>query len=71
MFFYIKEWPDGTATPMAKNGVVLWTFHSVEEAQQVCRYWYQVHEESEGCCVDGFNADEVDLDPGCGACAVI
>jgi len=27
---------------MADNGAVLWTFPSVEEAQQVCRDWYQV-----------------------------
>ena len=27
---------------MADNGTVLWTFPSVEEAQQVCRDWYLV-----------------------------
>ena len=40
--FYIREWQDKTATLMADNGAVLWTFPSVEEAQQVCRDWYQV-----------------------------
>ena len=70
MFFYIKEWPDKTATLMAKNGAVLWTFHSVEEAQRVCRDWYQVREESDDCCVDEFNTDGVSFDPTCGTCAV-
>ena len=70
MFFYIKEWTDGTATLMAKNGAVLWTFPSVSEAQQVCRDWYQVYEECGECCVDEFNMDGVNLDPSCGVCAV-
>lgn len=62
MFFYIKEWADGTATLMAKNGAVLWTFPGVGEAQQVCRDWYQVHEESVDCYVDGIGGDIIDLD---------
>jgi len=42
MTFFIREWPNKTATLMADNGTVLWTFPSVEEAQQVCRDWYLV-----------------------------
>jgi hypothetical protein len=47
MTFFIREWPNKTATLMADNGAVLWTFGSVEEAQKVCRDWYlvQVREE--------------------------
>jgi len=40
MTFFIRERPNKTATLMADNGAVLWTFPSVEEAQQVCRDWY-------------------------------
>lgn len=42
MAFFIKEWPNKTATLMADNGAVLWSFSSVEEAQQVCREWYNL-----------------------------
>jgi hypothetical protein len=47
MTFFIREWPNKTATLMADNGAVLWTFGSVAEAQKVCRDWYlvQVREE--------------------------
>jgi ABC-type multidrug transport system ATPase subunit len=44
MYFYIKEWPNKTATLMSDHGTVLWTFHNVEEAQEVCREWYRVQE---------------------------
>lgn len=40
MTFFIREWRNKTATLMADNGAVLWTFGSVEEAQKVCREWY-------------------------------
>ena len=33
MNFYIKEWPDDTATLMTERGHVIWIFHSVEEAE--------------------------------------
>ena len=48
MTFFIREWPNKTATLMADNGAVLWTFPSVEEAQKVCRDWYllQVRKEA-------------------------
>lgn len=42
MTFFIREWPNKTATLMADNGAVLWTFDSVESAQQVCRDWYRL-----------------------------
>ena len=47
MTFFIREWPNKTATLMADNGAVLWTFPSVEAAQQVCRDWYLV--QIQGC----------------------
>lgn len=34
MNFYIKEWPDSTATLMTEHGRVVWTFSSVEEAAE-------------------------------------
>lgn len=73
MFFYIKEWPNKTATLMANDGHVLWTFHSAEEALKVCRDWHHVNEESIDCYVD--EADEIytdglTLDPSCATCAV-
>ncbi len=34
MNFYIKEWPDNTATLMTEYGRVVWTFASVEEAEE-------------------------------------
>jgi hypothetical protein len=33
MSFYIKEWPDNTATLMTERGHVIWIFPSVEEAE--------------------------------------
>lgn len=44
MRFYIKEWPNKTATLMTCNGSVLWTFCSVKEALDVCKEWYKVQE---------------------------
>lgn len=55
MSFFIKEWPNKTATLMANNGAVLWTFTSVEEAQRVCRDWYNLQaasNEQEGSLLD-------------------
>lgn len=45
MIFFIKEWPNRTATLMADNGAVLWTFSSVAEARKVCDEWYKVQGE--------------------------
>ncbi len=36
MTFYIKEWPDNTATLLTDSGRVVWTFISVEEAADGC-----------------------------------
>ena len=46
MRFFIKEWPNKTATLMAENGAELWTFLSVAEAENVCRDWYNVQGEN-------------------------
>lgn len=45
MYFYIKEWPNKTATLMAENGTVMWTFHSAAEARNVVREWYKAQED--------------------------
>ena len=42
MHFYIKEWPDQTVTFMVGVDQVLWTFHSMAEARQACRNYYDV-----------------------------
>lgn len=34
MNFYIKEWPDNTATLMTEGGHVVWIFPTVEEAEE-------------------------------------
>ena len=45
MYFYIKEWPNKTATLMTEDGVVLWTFPNVDEARKVWRDWYKIQED--------------------------
>jgi hypothetical protein len=70
MFFYIKEWSDGTATLMTKTGAVLWTFHSIEDAQQVCRDWYQVHQEDVDYHTEEVDGGRVSMDLTCATCAV-
>ena len=37
MSFYIKEWPDNTATLMTESGRVVWTFASAEEAAEAAQ----------------------------------
>lgn len=44
MNFYIKTWPDDTATLMTDNGQVLWSFHSLDDAVSVCREWYNLND---------------------------
>lgn len=39
MHYLIKEWPNKMATLMTEDGVVLWTFDTVEEAKQVWQDW--------------------------------
>jgi sorbitol-specific phosphotransferase system component IIA len=34
MNFYIKEWPDNTASLITEGGHVVWIFPSVEEAEE-------------------------------------
>ena len=34
MSFYIKEWPDNTATLITGDGLVVWIFPSIEEAEE-------------------------------------
>lgn len=70
MYFYIKEWPNKTATLMSENGTVLWTFHSVEQAQEVCREWYRVQENDIQYNCDYF-AEENDFDPAGASCAIV
>ncbi|MBA2483797.1 MAG: hypothetical protein H0V39_05140 [Nitrosomonas sp.] len=41
MYCCIKEWPDKMATLMTEDGVVVWTFNSIEEAREVWHDWYQ------------------------------
>lgn len=41
MYCYIKEWPDKMATLMTEDGVVIWTFETIEEAREVWQDWYQ------------------------------
>ena len=65
MYFYIKEWPNKTATLMSDNGTVLWTFHNVEEAQQVCREWYRIQDGDVS-----YYLDTEDFDPAGASCAV-
>lgn len=45
MYFYIKEWPNNSAALMSEDGVVLWSFASVEEARKVWREWYNIQQD--------------------------
>ncbi len=44
MKFYIKEWPDSSATLMTDTGNYLYTFNSLDVAKQVCKDWYHLNE---------------------------
>ena len=66
MVFYIREWPNKTATLMADTGAVLWTFANVEEAQAVCEEWYQVQKQNLRYYVDYVDC----LDPSGTSCSV-
>ena len=39
MKFFIKRWPDDTATLMTESGQVIWTFGSMQEAVEGCTEW--------------------------------
>jgi hypothetical protein len=38
MNFYIKEWPDNTATLITEGGHVVWLFPSVEAAEEAAEH---------------------------------
>lgn len=42
MQYLIKEWPNKMATLMTEDGVVLWTFNNVKEAEKVWRDWHSL-----------------------------
>lgn len=42
MNFYIKEWPDNTATLMTERGQVVWIFPSVEEAEEAAENGHEI-----------------------------
>ncbi|MFQ5488743.1 MAG: hypothetical protein ACE5ET_09915 [Gammaproteobacteria bacterium] len=44
MTFYIKAWPDNSATLMTELGQILWTFPTLDDALNACRDWYSMHE---------------------------
>jgi hypothetical protein len=64
MLFFIREWPNKTATLMTENGVVLWTFASVKEAENVCEEWYRVQKDDVKYYVDYVDS----LDPSGSSC---
>lgn len=57
MHFFIKEWPDKTATFMTDVDQVLWTFTSLAEARQACRNYYAVRIHTDTHPVTEFNQD--------------
>lgn len=72
MYFYIKEWPNKTATLMLENGTILWTFHNVEEAQKVCIEWYRIQDGDVSYYLEEeHDLDESDHDPASGTCAAV
>lgn len=48
MRFFIKEWPNKSATLLAENGAVLWTFANAAEAEKVCQNWSRVQKDNPG-----------------------
>ena len=46
--FYIKTWPDDTATLMTDHGQVLWSFHCLNDAVAACHEWYAMNEDNIG-----------------------
>lgn len=49
MKFFIKRWPDDTATLMTESGQVIWTFSNMQEAIQGCTEWVGTGEETPAC----------------------
>ena len=56
--FYIKTWPDDTATLMTDNGQVLWSFHCLNDAVSAAREWYAMNEDKIGH-IDSLNEGEI------------
>jgi hypothetical protein len=48
MHFYIKDWPDHTATLMTECGRVVWNFPSVEEAEDAAKNGCDLAEREQG-----------------------
>ena len=48
MNFYIKEWPDDTATLMTERGHVIWIFPSVEEAEAAVQNGDEIMQPKDG-----------------------
>ena len=55
MYCLIKEWPNKMATLMTEDGVVLWTFSSVEEARKVWQDWCSLHSTQSALSVGDLN----------------
>lgn len=43
MEFFIKQWPDRSATLMTANGYALSIFDSAEQAHLACQAWYEAY----------------------------
>jgi len=67
MNFFIKEWPNKTATLMLEDGTVVWTFPSVDEARKVADEWYRTHGRDDR---DRDYHCYTTQDPACTVCAV-
>ena len=68
MGFFIKEWPNKTATLMADTGAVLWTFQNLDEALHVCREWYNLQAKNNPVFEE--LRDDGLMDPLVSSCAV-
>ena len=42
MQYYVRQWPDKTASLLAEDGITLVTFYSLEQAVMACRLWREV-----------------------------
>lgn len=58
MRFFIKEWPNKTATLLAENGAVLWTFSSSDEAEKVAKDWCRVQGENQVYRLDSLSPSD-------------
>lgn len=51
MNFFIKTWPDDTATLMTASGEVLSLYCSLDDAVSVCREWYGLNGVKTDCSI--------------------